>query len=447
MPPRKSKVNSTPVKEWQIVEVSSNGGKLQAVPVLEAAQQEILDNIHNLYNQIYIIDGNVGTPSQTARLILDTGSSDLWFKGVYKAQQSSTAVLSPSSNVDLSYGQGHVTGYTLQDKFCLGALCLERQNLIEATRVEQIGNDQYYDGLLGLGGPALYQEEYGESVLTNYMKNSGFDHPAFALRLADPQGDNFIAFGNREDLDADAKSKGFAGGYSLRMYTYVPHKISYWMVRGKVSIPSSVASDNGLNAGIYPTEVYATLDSGSSLLCVKSSQYHTVLSAVLGKSLHDGSCTTKEQQLPGFAVCLCNIDVNPIVFDFESEDGPVTHVELKHDDLFTVVGTDSMNRDLCRLDVMNAGEIPFWLLGDTFLRKVYAIHDPVQARIKLYTTSSTSTELSNTPVPAAPLGALASAAVLFVCVGLLTVGLRKLQSRRSFSCRSDDQSVYGYLAA
>jgi hypothetical protein len=343
--------------------------------------QVVRDHIHNVVDTIYTAKASFGTPPVTARLIVDTGSSDTWVKpDCYNLTRSTTALqFSPPRVKSLQYGRGDVKGFLVKDVLCLGKLCLEDQGFLSPKKIEKIGNDAYYDGLIGLAFPAL--SSTGHPVVRSLVNAST---PAFALHLGrwnDAKDSSFIAFGEPEDLHKHAKELGYGQGCDTPMHTLQSYGKypTYWMLQASIGTNGAVGS-----------KVTAILDSGSSLLLAPSAYTQDLLRMAFGSSLADEQCTTK--------ACICDIDVTPLVIEFPSRSGGSLRVELTKRDLLEPGYGQKDGKSLCRINIASS-PMDIWILGDTVLRRLYVVHDVRNLnapRLTLYGTSLTTTTTTMT---------------------------------------------------
>ncbi|CAJ1365017.1 unnamed protein product, partial [Effrenium voratum] len=144
----------------------------------------------------YIAEVSIGSSSSTFRLILDTGSSDLWVSGEqFIPSLSDTWTPLPQAGlVKLDYGQGEVEGIVGVDKACLLAkpvpLCVEQEFLV-AKQVSDLSLNTF-DGILGLGLPGLSHanQDFVQSLARSYREVQCF---SFSLNREDSK--SFALFG------------------------------------------------------------------------------------------------------------------------------------------------------------------------------------------------------------------------------------------------------------
>src|SRR6201986_3013162 len=98
-----------------------------------------------LTNSIDFSEISVGTPPQEFKVVLDTGSSNLWvpssecgsiacyLHSKYDSSQSSTYKKN-GSDFEIRYGSGELSGFVSQDTFRIGDLEVKGQDFAEATK-------------------------------------------------------------------------------------------------------------------------------------------------------------------------------------------------------------------------------------------------------------------------------------------------------------------------
>jgi len=285
------------------------------------------------------------------QLILDTGSSDLWIR-----QDALGVTLITQPTVFLSYGQGSVWGSTSRAKMCLYSLCMKDSPFILAARWGGIGNQEAFQGLLGLGFPALAKA--GEtSFLQTLLKSGRFRDLSFGLRLAESDEESFVAFGEFDDLLQYAPKDSTRASVTVPVDLLGGAKPTFWTLQAEMLIGSP---------GNQPQLVPVILDSGTSFFVVPPEQFGAVLLQILGESTSHCMVFFYSQ-----IICNCLIEVAPVRFSFTGVNGSLLDVTLTKDDFLEPLGWQDA---WCRVAIA-PGLPQKWILGDIFLRKVYAIHD------------------------------------------------------------------------
>ncbi|KAH8018364.1 hypothetical protein HPB51_003534 [Rhipicephalus microplus] len=202
---------------------------------------EELENEKNLH--YYGLIG-LGTPPQSFKVIFDTGSANLWVPSVkcpdtedgckdkkkYDSSKSST-YKADGRKFRIEYGSGIVEGIYSTDVLTIGNGKVNPQTFAEATKAQgSIFKAAKFDGLLGLGYPALAEDNV-VPVFDNMMKQNLLPKPVFSVYLnrdpkATPGGE--IYFGG-------INSNRYTGSIT---YTSVTKK-SYWQFKMQGAILSS----------------------------------------------------------------------------------------------------------------------------------------------------------------------------------------------------------------
>lgn len=208
----------------------------------------------------------IGTPPQTFKVILDTGSSNLWVPSShcnsiacflhtsYDASASSTYKKN-GSDFEIRYGSGSLSGYVSQDTVQLGDMKIEHQDFTEATSEPGLAFAfGRFDGILGLG----YDSISVNGIVPPFYQlvNRGLlDEPVFAFYL----GDSTSEGGDESEI--------CLGGLNREHYTGNLTKIplrrkAYW----EVDLDALTFGDDRLEL----ERTGAILDTGTSLIAVPS---------------------------------------------------------------------------------------------------------------------------------------------------------------------------------
>ncbi len=121
--------------------------------------------IGNILNGQYYSTIGIGTPSQYFKVVIDTGSANLWVPGQcrlticqsharYNATWSSTFEKN-GSQFSTEYGTGGVSGHISQDTLWVGDLQIEHQLFAEVTHEDSLIASGSFDGIFGHGHDAV----------------------------------------------------------------------------------------------------------------------------------------------------------------------------------------------------------------------------------------------------------------------------------------------------
>nr|POF14855.1 putative aspartic-type endopeptidase opsb [Quercus suber] len=330
-----------------------------------------LDNEETLY----FMNVTIGTPPQSLRLHIDTGSSDLWVNtdssslcdgntcaesGTYEANSSSTYSYINSA-FDISYLDGSgSTGDYVRDVVQFGGITLDDQQF-------GIGySSSSKEGILGIGYPtnevavAFFGDQPYANVPANLVDHGYINTNAYSLWL--------------NDLDASTGSILF-GGVNTAKYTgslqSVPviKEYGYYL---ELVIALTAVGHNGNATSIASNQaIPALLDSGSSLMYLPETIALGVFAAL--------GVDYDQQAGAAFVDCDAGGSGETVDFTFSS---PTIRVALK--ELIVVAGYQN-GRPICIIGIGLAGNhTP--VLGDTFIRSAYIVYDLHNDEISLAQT-------------------------------------------------------------
>ncbi len=204
----------------------------------------------------------LGTPPQEFKVVLDTGSSNLWvpssecgsiacyLHNKYDSSSSSTYHKNGSS-FEIRYGSGSLSGFVSQDTFQIGDLVVKKQDFTEATSEPGLAFAfGRFDGIMGLGYDTISVNKIVPPFY-NMLNQGLLDEPVFAFYLGDT---------NSED---EGESEATFGGIDESRYTGKMTKLplrrkAYWEV-DLDAITFGDASAELENTGVI-------LDTGTSLI-------------------------------------------------------------------------------------------------------------------------------------------------------------------------------------
>ncbi|KAF7289300.1 Acid protease [Mycena indigotica] len=297
----------------------------------------------------------VGSPPQTFTVDFDTGSSDTFLPAVgcdstcdghtlFNTAKSSTAV-NTTDPFFLQFGAGNATGFVFSDTVKVAGVTATGQAVGASNHysVEFEAANFPPDGLVGMAFPAL--SVFGANPLFTTLVNQGQVPSAFGVKLA------------------DSGSELRLGGVNTALFTGAFRNVSlieedfYALNLQALDVSSrTVATANG---------VTAIVDTGTTLLIGDPQGVEILYSAIPGAKdasaiLGPGFFTVPCNRIPTVGVTLGNqiFNVAPAIFN-----------------LGVLQGND------CVGGVVSSDGIPFWVLGDIFLRNFYTVFDQGKARV------------------------------------------------------------------
>jgi len=307
--------------------------------------------ISNFMNAQYFSEITIGTPPQTFKVVLDTGSSNLWVPSVdcgsiacylhskYDSSASSTFKANGSS-FEIRYGSGSLSGFVSQDTMTIGDIKIKEQDFAEATSEPGLAFAfGRFDGILGLG----FDRISVNGIVPPFYKmieQKLIDEPVFAFKLADTEGESEVIFGG---VDKSA--------YKGKIITIPLRRKAYWEVDfDAISYGDDTADLE--NTGVI-------LDTGTSLIALPS-QLAEMLNAQIGaKKGYTGQYTVdcaKRDQMKDVTFNLAGYNFTLGPYDYVLEAGSSCISSFFPMDMPEPVG-------------------PLAILGDSFLRRYYSIYD------------------------------------------------------------------------
>ena len=318
----------------------------------------------------YLCEVAIGTPPQTLKLDFDTGSSDLWvfstelsaaLKGshaIFDSSKSTSFKKLDGEQWKISYGDGSsASGDCGSDVVTIGGITVKDQTVELASQLAQQFAQGTGDGLLGLAFPSINtvtnngQAAPAQTPVANMITQGGvpkdaqlFTSAFYSERDANSP-ESFYTFGY---VDQDLVT---ASGQDVA-WTPVDSSQGFWMFASEsASIAGKSISQSGNKA---------IADTGTTLALVSDEVCDALYKAIPGAkydSTQQGyifPTSVKATDMPEFKVA---VGSNQFVIQAE-------------DLAFAPAGNDMVYGG-----VQSRGNNPFDILGDTFLKSVYAIWD------------------------------------------------------------------------
>ncbi|KAG9218927.1 hypothetical protein CCMSSC00406_0000959 [Pleurotus cornucopiae] len=334
------------------------GGSGRRVPQSDLFRtQEEINGGHNVplsnfMNAQYFSEITLGTPPQTFKVILDTGSSNLWVPSTkctsiacflhakYDSSSSST-YKSNGTEFSIQYGSGSMEGFVSQDTLTICDLKIPHQDFAEATKEPGLAFAfGKFDGILGLGYDTISVNHITPPFYS--MINHGLlDDPVFSFRI-----------GTSEDDGGEAIFGGIDTSAFTGKLNYVPvRRKAYW----EVELESVGFGDDHLeleNTG-------AAIDTGTSLIALPTDIAEMLNTQIGAKKSWNGQYTVDCSKVP---------DLPDLTFTFGGQKYPLA----ASDYILNVQGT--CISAFTGLDINVPGG-SLWIIGDVFLRRYYTVYD------------------------------------------------------------------------
>ncbi|PGH16217.1 vacuolar protease A [Polytolypa hystricis UAMH7299] len=310
--------------------------------------------VDNFLNAQYFSEISIGTPPQNFKVILDTGSSNLWVPSkecgsiacyLHNKYDSSASSTYKENGTDFAirYGSGSLSGFVSQDTVKIGDLVIENQDFAEATNEPGLAFAfGRFDGILGLGYDTISVNKIVPPFY-NMLNQKLLDEPVFAFYLGDT---------NKEGDDSVATF----GGIDKSRYTGELIKIplrrkAYWEVDlDAITLGNDRAELD--NTGVI-------LDTGTSLIALPSTLAELLNKEIGAKKSFNGQYTIeceKRASLPDLTFTLSghNFTIGPYDYILEVQGSCIS--SFMGMDFPEPVG-------------------PLAILGDAFLRRYYSVYD------------------------------------------------------------------------
>ncbi|KAL1838969.1 hypothetical protein VTJ49DRAFT_2014 [Mycothermus thermophilus] len=309
----------------------------------------------------YFIRVQVGTPSQSMFMLLDTGAANTWMMGAkcqsaacklhdtYDASASKTWKTT-ADFFGIQYGSGNVSGSVGTDAVSFAGLTVPEMSFGLASHVNDSFKHFAFDGILGLG---MGDSVTGGNFLGHLKSQKVLDSLVLGIALnrgSDGINDGQVTFGGVDH----AKYTG-----EITYSTIAPPQ----QAKGEWAIIMDGVSFNGKSAG--STDMLAYIDTGTSFIFAPPADLDELFKLVPGASSYDNN-RYREYEVP------CDT-TTPIVLTFAG----VPYEILPAD--WIMRKNDKCVSNLYGWEVRpGTGS---WLLGDTFLKNVYSVFDADKKRI------------------------------------------------------------------
>ncbi|KAI9788211.1 MAG: Vacuolar protease A [Peltula sp. TS41687] len=311
--------------------------------------------VSDFLNAQYFAELSIGTPPQNFKVVLDTGSSNLWvpsqqcnsiacyLHSTYDSSASSTYKANGSS-FEIRYGSGSLTGFVSQDVVTIGDMLLKKQDFTEATSEPGLAFAfGRFDGIMGLGYDTISVNKIVPPFY-NMLNQGLIDEPVFAFYLGDTE--------RGDGDDSEAMFGGIDKDHYSGKITKLPlRRKAYW----EVDLDMITFGDESAeldNTGVI-------LDTGTSLIALPST-----LAELLNKEIGAKKSWTGQYTVD----CGARDSLPDVTFTLTGYNFTIS----AHDYILEVQG--SCISSFMGMDFPEPVG-PLAILGDSFLRKWYSIYD------------------------------------------------------------------------
>ena len=296
---------------------------------------------------------SLGTPPQNFKVVLDTGSSNLWvpssecnsiacyLHNKYDSSASSTYKKNGTS-FEIRYGSGELSGFVSNDVFQIGDLKVKHQDFAEATSEPGLAFAfGRFDGIMGLGYDTISVNKIVPPFY-NMLDQGLLDEPVFAFYLGD----------TNEGQESVATFGGIDESHYSGKLTKIPlRRKAYWEVDlDAITFGKETAEMD--NTGVI-------LDTGTSLIALPSTIAELLNKEIGAKKSYNGQYTVecnKRDSLPDLTFTLTGHNFTIGAYDYI--------LEVQGSCISAFFGMDFPEP---------VG--PLAILGDAFLRRWYSVYD------------------------------------------------------------------------
>lgn len=268
---------------------------------------------------------NIGTPSQSFDVVLDTGSSDLWLAGSQCTQcptgtpefdtSASSSIQTSSDQVQINYGSGSVIGNLAKDTVSMGDFTVSDQTMLVVDQMTSGLVDGSIAGIMGLAFQTIASTG-AVPFWQALINNNQFSSPEMSVFLTrflddaqatDEEPGGILTFGgtNSTLFSGDIDFQDFPSGSTA---SYWLQSISAITVNGNTVTPSS-------------SEALAAIDTGTTLIAGPSDAVANIWSQVEGSQALSG-------QMAGFFSYPCNTNVS-VAFSFGGQSWSINPDDMK----------------------------------------------------------------------------------------------------------------------
>ncbi|KAM5348665.1 hypothetical protein ACJ41O_008489 [Fusarium nematophilum] len=300
----------------------------------------------------YFVEVEIGSEKKPMYMLIDTGAGSSWVMGSACTSKAcymhntfgpddSSSLESTTNPFSIAYGSGKVSGTLARDTISLAGMSFKYQFGLATTTSDQFIQFAF-DGILGLA----MNEGANENFLSTLEKTGELDNNVFCIalnRASDGTNEGEISFGS-------PNTDKYSGKIS---YTSLGEKDDW-------AIEMDDMGYNGENAGVGGIRSF--IDTGTSFIFGASDNVKKLHSLIPGAESSDDTT----YKVP------CDSNGN-LTVTFSGVD----YVISSKDWVSPPNKAGECTSNIYGYEVVKGA----WLLGDTFIKNVYAVFDPDERRI------------------------------------------------------------------
>ena len=322
--------------------------------------------VDSRYRTEYFGSFLLGSDEQPFKVILDTGSSDIWVpekrcnsiaclrKEAFNDEKSIT-FKTKKHPMHIRYGLGSMRGYVGYDSVSLGGISVCNQGFGLATQLSNNFMDSPFDGVFGLAFKA--NSSAAETPwLDNAVKQGAIPKAVFSFYLSNtPQGgDSRLIIGEPDPT----YYQGHIHWHPLKkLAKHIPKDLFYSIDIDNISVGDQPIPLICPHDGKCP----AIVDSGTSLIIGPKEEVEHILANL---DLNDDCSNLSKQPPITFTIDGMKYDVPP--------------------EIYVVKQVSSLGEERC-IPGLSPSKGKAWILGDAFMRAFYVIFDKTDEKVAFAT--------------------------------------------------------------
>ncbi|XP_029172812.1 lysosomal aspartic protease-like [Nylanderia fulva] len=303
----------------------------------------------------------IGTPPQEFKVLIDTGSSDLWVPSQrcnrsvsacdlhkeYNSTKSSTYIPNGTA-IEIRYSSGGIAGFLSTDVVNIAGLNVQNQTFGEVTHMLGVTfTYAKFDGILGIG--------YSTWALNNVTPV--FYNMVTQGLVSSAVVSFYLNKGSSDNVGGELILGGTDPAYYEGELTYVPvtEKEDWKFIINEIRIH---------NYTFCAGDCRAIADTGTSLIYGPLSDISIINELIGTYEQYNINCTKKN-----------SIDMPVISFIM----GPGKMFNLTNQDYIVPIPIENLTE--CDSGFRPHNTTKFWVLGDVFLRRYYSVFDFEKDRV------------------------------------------------------------------